>query len=400
MKNERMFLLTLALLQFTNIMDFMIMMPLGPQLMRLFSITPEQFGLAVSAYTISAGISGLAGAFWLDRLDRKTALLIMYAGFIVGTLCCAFAPSYVLLLTARMVTGVFGGILGAIVMSIVADTIPEARRGAAMGIVATSFSMASVLGVPFGLYLASLFSWHAPFLFIVIVGTIIWGALFMVLPPIKHHFEHRNHDHTPLQVILSVMAEPTVRRALIFMILLMFGQFSIVPFISPYMVANIGVTEGQLPFIYFFGGAATIFTSPLVGKISDKIGKPKVFTFFALFATVPIILITNLQPVSLIVVLIITTSFFVASNGRFVPAMAITSTLVAPQRRGTFMSINTSLMQLGSGVATWLAGQIVFKSSDGTLHNYQYVGYIAAAAGILSLLMLPILLKSHENRTA
>lgn len=401
MKNERGFLLLLALLQFTNIMDFMIMMPLGPQLMKVFAINPEQFSTAVSAYTFSAGISGMVGAFWLDRLDRKTALLIMYAGFIVGTFCCAFAPTYLLLLTSRMVTGVFGGILGAVVMSIVADTIPEARRGAAMGIVSTSFSMASVFGVPFGLLLASQFdSWHAPFLFIVIVGIVIWVVLFKVLPEMKGHFEHHSTNGSALHNFRTVISDRTVLIALSFMMLLMFGHFSIVPFISPYMVSNVGISEKELPLIYFFGGAATIFTAPFVGKISDKIGKPKVFFFFAIIALIPAFFITNLSAVGLIYALLLTTSFFIVSNGRFVPAMAITSTVVAPARRGTFMSINSSLMQLASGIATWIAGKIVIKANNGSLMNYEYVGYISIAASILALLMMPILLSSQKKEAA
>lgn len=397
MKNERFFLLMLALLQFTNIMDFMIMMPLGPQLMRLFDIGPDQFSLAVSAYTISAGISGIAGAFWLDRLDRKQALLLMYGGFLAGTLCCALAPSYILLVTARIVTGAFGGILGAIVFSIVADIIPEARRGSAMGIVSTSFSMASVFGVPFGLYLATLLSWHAPFYAIVVIGAIIYGVLMKVLPPMRSHFQHHHVHGSPWQNVKTVLADPVVRRSLLFMVLLMFGQFSIIPFISPYMVANVGIREQHLPFIYFFGGAATIFSSPLVGKISDAIGKPKVFTFFAVIAIIPVLIITNLPVVSLPIVLTITTIFFIVTNGRMVPAMAIASTVISPERRGTFMSINASVMQMASGVASFIAGHIVTKSQTGALQNYQYVGFISAAAGILCLLMLPVLISSQKK---
>ncbi len=399
MKNERFFLLLLALLQFTNIMDFMIMMPLGPQLMRLFQIGPDQFSMAVSAYTISAGISGIAGAFWLDRLDRKQALLLMYGGFLVGTLCCALAPSYILLVTARIVTGAFGGILGAIVFSIVADTIPESRRGSAMGIVSTSFSMASVFGVPFGLYLATLLGWHAPFYAIVIIGLIIYAVLVKVLPPMRAHFQH-HHLHTSRWAnVMAVLNDAVVRRSLLFMVLLMFGQFSIIPFISPYMVANVGISEKYLPFIYFFGGAATIISSPLVGKISDAVGKPKVFTFFAIIAVIPVLIITNLPAVSLPLVLVLTTFFFIVTNGRMVPAMAIASTVVSPERRGTFMSINSSVMQMASGIASFIAGQIVIKSETGALLHYPYVGYMSAIAGIMCLAMLPVLLKSQKNAT-
>lgn len=401
MKNERGFLLLLALLQFTNIMDFMIMMPLGPQLMKVFAINPEQFSAAVSAYSIAAGISGMVSAFWLDKLDRKTALLIMYAGFIVGTLCCALSPTYTLLYCSRMVTGVFGGILGAIVMSIVADVIPESRRGAAMGIVSTSFSMASVLGVPFGLFLATQYeSWHAPFLFIVGVGIIIWVILFKVLPPMKSHFEHHDTNSNVIHNFVSVISAPTVQLALLFMVLLMFGQFGIVPFISPYMVANVGISQKELPLIYFFGGAATIFTAPLVGKISDKIGKPKVFFFFGILALIPAYFITNLGAVGLVYALVLTTSFFIVTNGRFVPAMALTSNIVPPQKRGTFMSINSSLMQLASGAASLLAGKIVVEAKDGSLQNYHYVGYISIAASIFALFMLPVLLSTQKKEVA
>jgi predicted MFS family arabinose efflux permease len=165
-KKEKILLFILASIQFTSIMDFMIMMPLGPQLMRIFQINPQEFGFLVSAYTFAAGFSSFIGVFWIDNFDRKKALMNMYLGFLLGTLACALSPTYTILVLSRILTGLFGGLLMALVFSIIGDVIEEKRRGTAMGYVSTSFSLASVLGVPFGLFIASFWNWHAPFFFL------------------------------------------------------------------------------------------------------------------------------------------------------------------------------------------------------------------------------------------
>lgn len=385
MKSEKLILLILASIQFTNIMDFMIMMPLGPQLMRLFAINPQQFSIIVSAYTLSAGVFGFLSAFFVDRFDRKLSLLLTYIGFTIGTFACAFAPTYTFLIFARIFTGAFGGLLGAMVLSIVGDLIPFERRATAMGTITTAFSMAAVFGVPFGLFMASKMSWHAPFIFIGIAGIIITFLIYSFIPSMKDHIQSKAIKTNPFAVITNIASNQNQLLALLLMFLVIFGHFIIVPFLSPYMVANVGFTEEQLTYIYLLGGGATIFTSPIVGRISDKLGHQKIFSIAALISLIPIFSITNMPKIQIPLVLMITTMFFIFGNGRMIPSQTMMMSTVSPQNRGGFMSISSSIQQFTTGLASFIAGSIIIKTSTGSLNNYNYVGYIAIISTILSI---------------
>lgn len=384
-KKEKLLLYTLATIQFTAIMDFMIVMPLGPQLMRLFDINPAQFGIIVSSYTFAAGFTGLVGAFFIDRFDRKTALLFNYIGFSIGTILCALAPTYEWLVAARIVTGLFGGVMGALVMSIVGDVIPEFRRATAMGIVMTSFSVASIFGVPFGLFLADLAGWHMPFYFLGFMGLIVSGIIYKVVPSVNTHITKERPS--PIQVLKNVFGSKMQVRALIFMFVLILGHFSIIPYISPYLVANVGFPESYLKYMYLLGGAATIFTSPYIGRLADKYGKPKILTIIALISLIPVLAITNMPHVSVWIVLTSSTMFFIFISGRMVPSMALVTSSVTPQHRGSFMSINSSAMQLASGTASFLSGLVIAKSAGGEILNYSYVGYGAVVFTLAAILI-------------
>jgi len=384
-KKEKLLLYTLATIQFTAIMDFMIVMPLGPQLMRLFEINPAQFGIIVSSYTFAAGFTGLVGAFFIDRFDRKTALLFNYIGFSIGTILCALAPTYEWLVAARIVTGLFGGVMGALVMSIVGDVIPEFRRATAMGIVMTSFSVASIFGVPFGLFLADLAGWHMPFYFLGFMGLIVSGIIYKVVPSVNTHMT--KEKPSPIQVLKNVFGSKMQVRALIFMFVLILGHFSIIPYISPYLVANVGFPESNLKYMYLLGGAATIFTSPYIGRLADKYGKPKILTIIALISLIPVLAITNMPHASVWIVLTSSTLFFIFISGRMVPSMALVTSSVTPQHRGSFMSINSSAMQLASGTASFLSGLVIAKSAGGEILNYSYVGYGAVVFTLAAILI-------------
>jgi len=257
--NERLLLLVLAAIQFTAIVDFLIILPLGPQYMRVFHINPGQFGLIVSAYAISAGVSGVATGYVLDRFDRKRALLVLYLGFAIGTLFCALAPTYQLLVAARVVAGAFGGVAGALILAIIGDVVPEERRGAAMGLVMSSFSVASICGVPIGLVLASTLSWHLPFFVLAILSFVVLAASVRVLPPLRGHLHHGAGQH-PVARMLAVLAHTDHQMAFLFMALLSVTGFIIFPNIANFMVMNVGLTEKQLPLIYLAGGLATVFS--------------------------------------------------------------------------------------------------------------------------------------------
>lgn len=382
---ERLLLVILACVNFTHIMDFMIMMPLGPQLMKLFDITPQQFGFAVSSYSLTAGVSGFISAFFVDKFDRKQTLLFAYIGFVVGTFACAFAPTYLLLVGARILAGLFGGMIGAQVLSIVADSVPYERRASAMGIVMMAFSMASVLGVPAGLWLASMYSWHAPFMVVGSIGLVVILLIYFLVPPITGHLQKAVQNHSPFHVLTDIWAAPNQRKALTLSAVLMIGHFSIIPFLAPSLVGNAAFSQDHIFLIYLVGGALTFFTSPMVGKIADKRGKYPVFVLFALLSLIPVWLITNLWPMPLWIVLAISSLFFIFINGRMIPVQAMVSGVVPPEQRGGFMSINSSIQQLSSGVAANLGGLIVVKTIDGHLEHYNWVGYISIILVLLSI---------------
>lgn len=386
MKNEKLLLFILALVQFANIIDFMIMMPLGPQLMRVFEVTPANFSILVASYAISAGVSGFSSAFFVDKFDRKVVLLFVFIGFTVGTLGCALAPTFAFLMAARIFTGIFGGMLGSTVLSIIGDTIPAQRRASAMGIVMAAFSVASVVGVPLGLFLANMYSWHAPFIFLVIISIIIAVLIALFIPNLTTHIQTKTDKESPFKVLIQISQDPNQLRALLFMFFLMLGQFTVIVFLSKFMVANVGFTEQQLTYIYLIGGIASLVTAPISGKLSDKFGKIKIYTYFCLLTLVPIYIITHLSITPLALALCFNTLFFIGLTGRTIPASTLATTVVLPQNRGGFMSINSCVQQFGSGISSFLAGIIVTTSATtGELQNYDLVGYIAIFCSLISL---------------
>lgn len=387
MKNEKFLLWTLALINFIHIVDFMILIPLGPQLMRIFEISPREFGLLVSSYTFSAGISSFFGAFFLDRFDRKKILLWVYMGFTLATLACALSPSYSILLFARVLSGLFGGLTSALILAIIGDVIPDQRRGRAMGLVMAAFSVASVLGVPLGLFLASLSNWHTPFFILTGTSLLSLVMVFKYIPSIRDHLDQGYLRPNPMLVISRVIGNSNQMRAISLSVMMMFGQFMIIPFLSPCTVSNIGFTEMQLTYIYMAGGAFTIFTSPWVGKLSDKYGKLKIFTIFMALNVVPIAIITHLGVTPIFFVLMVSTLFFVTSNGRFVPAAALITGTAKPENRGSFLSFNSAVQQMATGLASLIAGVIIGENAAGELTNFNLVGYLAI---FFSLLCIPL----------
>ncbi len=382
---EKILLFVLACINFTHIVDFMIMMPLGPQLMRHFSIGPQSFGFIVSSYSLSAGISGFLAAFFVDRFPRKQVVLVAYSGFVIGTLACGMAPNFELLIAARILAGIFGGILGAQVLSIVGDVFSYERRAQAMSIVMTAFSAASVVGVPFGLYIATEFSWHAPFLSVGFLGFGVIVLIWRFVPRLDGHLVSKSLRPNPITVVTTILRTPNQLRALWLTTTIMLGHFSIIPFISPYLVSNVGYSESNIYLIYLVGGALTIFSAPLVGKLADRKGKYPIFVVFAVLSMLPIYLITHMPAAPLAYVLFVSGLFFIFSNGRLVPTQAMTTSVVTPQQRGGFMAINSSVQLLAQAMATYGAGIVVGKTATGELTNYGTVGFLAMAAIFASI---------------
>lgn len=359
--------------------------------MRIFDISPQQFSFLVSAYTFTAGISGFIAAFAIDRFDRKNTLIVVYIGFTIGTVACGFAPTYSILLITRSMAGAFGGVLGALILSIVSDVIPLGRRAAGIGFVMAAFSVASVFGVPFGLYLSNMFNWQAPFLFLGGIGVVLTVLIILIVPSLRKHLEGDQQHNTPKKMLKAVFTNRNPLLGLLFTSMLMFGHFTVIPFIAPYMVGNVGFSEDQLFYIYLVGGGLTIFTSPWVGKMADKHGKLQVFTIFGVLVMIPILVITQLAPVPLWVALCITGIFFILANGRIVPSTTMVTSVIRPENRGSFLSIRSSIQQISSGLAALIAGFIIAETPSTitpgakALINYEYVGYVAIFFSVIVL---------------
>ncbi|MGB4771660.1 MAG: MFS transporter [Chitinophagaceae bacterium] len=383
-ENRKVILFLLAALNFTHILDFMIMMPLGNYLMPYFKINPRQFSLLVGAYTLSAAVSGFAAAFFVDKFDRKKFLLFAYGGFLIGTLFCGIAPNYPLLLMARIFAGLFGGMIGAQVLSIISDIFPYEERGKAMGSVMSAFAVASTLGVPFALYIANAFSWHAPFIFVVILGLAIYPFLYRYIPAMDKHLKQQQ-VHGPFYALQQVTGDSKQMLALLFSFLMMMGHFLIIPFINPFMEFNRGYSKMQTPMIYLAGGAASFIAANILGRWADKYGKLRVFVSCLLLSLGLVMLITHLPQVPFPIVLSFFGIWFVFSTGRAVTAQAMLSNVVPAAQRGSFMSFNSSVQQLGTSTASFVAGLVVTAGADGKLVHYGWLGWLSVAVLLICL---------------
>ena len=383
---ESLAILFLTFVQVMHIVDAMLIMPLGPQFMRIWSITPTQFGLMVSAYTCCAAISALSCALFINRYDRRSSLIFLYTGFTVSLIFCLRAHDYTSLLFARGVAGFFGGVINAVVFAIIADLIPEARRGTALGKVGIAFPISSVAGVPTGLFLANQFDWHAPYVILLFLSLVGGTFIFTCIPSLREHVKKAREEKILKQSFL-ILQEKNHRRALVLIGILFLGGFSVIPFISPYMVANVGLSETDLPLIYLFGGLATLFTSRYIGKLSDRYGKSKVFTIIAIISVIPILSLTHLPKVPVWVAIITSTLFMIFVSGRFIPAMAIVSSASSSEVRGSFMSFNTAAQQISMSIASLTSSYIIGFTSDGALTNYGLVGLLSATCAIMGVLI-------------
>lgn len=379
-------LLILAGIQFTHILDFMIMMPLGPQLTQAFAITDAKFGLLVSAYTFAAGASGLLASLYIDRFERRRLLLVLYFLFAVATLACGLAPTYESLMVARIAAGLFGGILSAMVQTIVADVIPFERRGKAMGVIMTSFSVSTVMGVPLGLFVAAKSDWHTPFFGIAAISFLLIVAAWNVIPSLKGHL-HARGETGPLQGIVEVLRDPNHLMAFCFSFCLIFAGFSIIPYITIYLQTNAALSPSEIPLIYLAGGTATLFSAQIIGKLSDKLGKLKMLQIIAGIAMVPMVLMTLTESMGIVSILIITTCFFVFVSGRMIPGMAMVSAAGNPKNRGTFMTLNSSMQSAAMGLAALVGGHLITRSPEGLIENYWLCSVIAVVFNIIALLI-------------
>ena len=377
---ERRLLWLLALTQFTLVVDFIVMMPLGPQIMENFHITPSEFATAVSAYSWCSGLSGLFAATYIDRFDRRKLLLAMYALFALANLGCANADTFSLLLIARAFTGITAGVLGSVILAIVSDVIPAARRGAAMGTIMSSISLATIIGVPAGIMLGAHLGWAIPFAFLAGMSALIWIGCATVVPSLS---EHLSRQPAKLSLVLPelwrLISNPRHLNAFVLIFVMSISQMIVIPFIAQMVVANHGVPRAQLAWIYMAGGAATFFTSRAIGRLSDRYGKVLIFKLMLAFSVLPIVYITHLPMVPFLVLVVTFPFFTIAMTGRMIPLQALMTTVPEPSRRGAFLSTNSALQSVGSGCGAWLGGLLLSTGPGGTIVGYGSNGWVAVA---------------------
>jgi len=390
----------LALMQFTIILDFMILSPLGDILMKTLSITDAQFGSVVSAYALSAGVSGLLAAGFADKFDRKKLLLFFYVGFIVGTVFCGLAYSYETLLLARIVTGVFGGVVGSIGMAIITDVFAINQRGRVVGLVQMGFAGSQVLGVPIGLKLANLWGWHSTFFMVVALAIIIGAGIILKLRPINEHLKLQQ-DKNAFQHLWHTVRKRDYRIGFLATALLSMGGFMIMPFSTAFLVNNIHISQADLPTIFFITGIASIVIMPLIGKLSDSIDKFKLFAMGTFVASIMVLIYTNLPVVPLWGVILVNVIMFMGIMGRMVPSVALNSAIPAMYDRGAYMSINSSLQQMAGGVGAIVAGFVVVRPDQTSpLQNFNLLGYMMVGIFLLCMFFVYRVSEMIKNRAA
>ena len=374
----------LAFLQFTVILDFMIMSPMGALLMPALNMTPSQFGLVVSIYALSAGASGLLAAGFADRFDRKKLLMFFYVGFVIGTLLCGLATDYLFLLIARMITGLFGGVIGSIVLAIVTDLFAFEQRGRVMGVVQTAFAASQVLGIPAGLYFSTKWGWHAPFFMIVAISVLVGVFIQRYLQPIDAHLKIKT-DKNPFHHFKATLFNAKYLLAFSATALLSLGGFMLMPFGSDYTVHNLGIDLDHLPMLYLITGLTTIFVGPIVGRLSDGIGKFSTFIFGSVLSIIMVLIYTHLGVTPLYLVVAVNSLLFIGIFSRIIPTQALTSAIPAPTDRGAFMAVSSSLQQIAGGVAAAFAGMIVSRGEDGTIQHFDTLGYILIGTTLFTI---------------
>lgn len=385
---QKLVVFLLAITQFTVVLDFMVMSPMGDILMKAIDLKPSQFGIAVSAYAFSAGASGLLTAGFADRFDRKKLLLFFYSGFIIGTFFCSFANDYWTLVAARIVTGLFGGVIGSISMAIITDIFTLQQRGRVMGFVQMGFGASQVLGIPIGLYIANNWGWHSAFLWIAVMALIIVIIIAVKLIPITAHIGLQKHQ-SALKHLWSTFSQKEYRIGFLATALLSIGGYMMMPFGSAFAVNNLHVSHEQLPLLFMISGVASLIIMPIVGKLSDRYDKFKIFALASIWLMVVVLIYTNLGVTPFYLVVILNILMMAGILSRMTPSSALISAVPEMKDRGAFMSISSSLQQLAGGVAASLAGVIIVqKTKESPLEHYPTLGIIVVLLSVLSIFMI------------
>lgn len=384
---EKRLLALLTGVQFVLILDYMMLMPLAPQLMREAGLDPSSFSRLVSAHTLCAALAGFAAAFALDRFERKRALVFALVGFTAGGILCCLAEGFSSLLTGRAVCGVFMGLAGAALFAILSDAIPLARRGTALGIVMSAFALAAVIGVPAGLVVGQRFGWALSFLPQTVIGALLI-AFASRMPEMRGHLAHGKPSWPASAKKVGDLLFTRGRfPAFLFVFCLILGHFSVNPFLFPSFVSNAGLPESWLPLTYLVAGLVSIVASLVSGRLADRFGIRKTFAVFLVISLAALVNVTSLGSSSLPFILGTTAFFFFFLTARMTPAVALVTSTAPAERRGALMGLTGAFQSLAIAAGSAVAGATVERSADGGLLHYDRVGWFAVVFSLIAFVV-------------
>ncbi|MFM8595488.1 MAG: MFS transporter [Flavobacteriales bacterium] len=389
----------LALTQFTVVLDFMVMSPLGDLLMKDFKVKPDQFGIVVSSYALAAGISGFLTAGFADRFDRKRLLVFFYSGFIIGTLCCGMAENYIQLVWARILTGLFGGVMSSIALAIVADLFSLEQRGRVMGFIQMGFGLSQIIGIPLSLYIAERYHWQTPFYMIVFLSIGMLLAILTVLKPINAHLALKR-ENSAFKHLLTTIKNRNYRIGFMATAFMSLGGYLMMPWGSAFAVNNVGISQKELPLLFMVVGVSTFLIMPLIGWIADKVNKFQLFLIASLIMVGAVLVYVHLGQSSLLVLIVVNVFMMGGIMARMVPSQALTTSVPDPKDRGAFMSINASLQQLAGGIAALIGGKIVLQANEhAPLERFDTLGYVVIAVIIVNIYLTRRVYQYVQSKT-
>lgn len=386
--SEDRLLLLLGAVQFINVVDFVMVLPLGPDFARALAIPTHQLGLVAGSYTASAAIAGLIASTFLDRFDRRRALLLAMLGLVTGTAAGGFATGLDSMLLARVLAGMFGGPATSLAMSILSDAIPPERRGRALGKVMGAFSVASVVGVPAGLELARLGGWRLPFFVIAALGVAVAIGVWALTPPMRGHLRGSAGLSEPVRPLLVFLSERTVLLSLLGTAVAMAGSFSIISNLSAFVQLNLGYPRERLGLLYMAGGCVSFFSMRLAGRAVDRFGAPRVVTAGTLLVVL-VIGLGFLPERSLLPVVGIFVGFMLANSTRIVALNTLTTRVPGPADRARFMSLQSAVQHLSTSAGAGLSSWVLHERADLRLDGMPTLAVFAMA---MSAALPPVVL--------
>lgn len=372
-KLERRIIFLVSAVQFVNILDFVMVMPLGPDFASALDINTSHIGFVGGVYTAAAAVAGIIGSFFLDRFDRRKALTLAMLGLALGTAAGGLATGLTSLLVARVLAGIFGGPATSISLAIITDAVPPERRGKAIGTVMAAFSVASILGVPAGLELSRRFGFRAPFYGLASLGLVIMLLATRLMPPmVKHLAEKRKSGFLPTFDRLTLISLTNTA-------MIMMGVFSIVPNLAAYVQHNLGYPREMLGLLYLVGGAASFVVMQIVGRLVDRFGSLALVVIGTIFHVVALEFLF-IHPLDVIPILVIFTLYMLSGSVRMVPIQTLATQVPRPDQRARFMSAQSAVQHLASALGAFAGSWLLSARADGSL-----IGMSSLAWGAMML---------------